>query len=46
MYSSRTDSATLLSNGDRIDPYEQGWVMRSAGLLALVTATLVLEHCA
>ena len=27
-------------------PYEQCWVMRSAGLLALVTATLAFEHCA
>jgi hypothetical protein len=27
-------------------PYEQCWVMRSAGLLALVTATLGAEHCA
>ncbi len=27
-------------------PYEQCWVMRSAGLLALVTATPGTEHCA
>jgi hypothetical protein len=27
-------------------PYEQRWVMRSAGLLALVTATLGIERCA
>ena len=27
-------------------PYEQCRVMRSAGLLALVTATLGVEHCA
>ena len=27
-------------------PYEQCRVMRSAGLLALVTAMLALEHCA
>jgi hypothetical protein len=27
-------------------PYEQRRVMRSAGLLALVTATLALERCA
>ena len=27
-------------------PYEQCWVMRSAGLLALVTATLAFERCA
>jgi len=27
-------------------PYEQCWVMRSAGLLALVTAILALDHCA
>jgi hypothetical protein len=36
----------LLSNGDKIEPYEQCRVMRSAGLLALVTATLALDHCA
>ena len=34
MYSSSTDSATLLSNGERIDPYEQRWVVRSVGLSA------------
>ena len=28
------------------DPYEQCRVMRSAGLLALVTAMLALDHCA
>ena len=28
------------------DPYEQRRVMRSAGLLALVTAMLGIEHCA
>jgi hypothetical protein len=27
-------------------PYEQCRVMRSGGLLALVTAMLTLEHCA
>ena len=27
-------------------PYEQCWVMRSAVLLALVTAVLALDHCA
>ena len=27
-------------------PYEQCWVMRSAGLLSVVTATLGVEHCA
>ena len=36
MNSSSTDSATLLSSGDRIDPYEQRWVMRSADLSGLV----------
>jgi len=36
----------LLSNGDKIEPYEQCRVMRSAGLLALVTAMLALDHCA
>ncbi len=46
MYSSNTDRATLLSSGDRIDPYEQCWVMRSAGLLALVGAVVVTERCA
>jgi hypothetical protein len=34
------------NNGDTDAPYEQCWVMRSAGLLALVTAMLALEHCA
>ncbi len=28
------------------DPYEQCWVMRSAGLLALVGAVVVTERCA
>jgi hypothetical protein len=32
--------------GDSGEPYEQRRVMRSAGLLALVTATLALERCA
>jgi hypothetical protein len=36
----------LLSNGDKIDPYEQCRVMRSAVPLALVTATLAVERCA
>jgi hypothetical protein len=36
----------LASSGDKIAPYEQCRVMRSAGLLALVTAMLALEHCA
>jgi hypothetical protein len=36
----------LQSNGDAGPPYEQCRVMRSAGLLALVTAMLALEHCA
>jgi hypothetical protein len=34
------------STGETGDPYEQRRVMRSAGLLALVTATLGFEHCA
>jgi len=32
--------------GDTTPPYEQCWVMRSAGLLALVTVMLPIEHCA
>jgi hypothetical protein len=36
----------LASSGDKIPPYEQCRVMRSAGPLALVTATPGLEHCA
>jgi hypothetical protein len=34
------------STGLTDDPYEQCRVMRSAGLLALVTAMLALDHCA
>jgi hypothetical protein len=44
--SSSTDIATLKISGDKMPPYEQCRVMRSAGLLALVTAMLALEHCA
>jgi hypothetical protein len=36
----------LASSGERIPPYGQCRVMRSAGPLALVTATLGFEHCA
>jgi hypothetical protein len=36
----------LASSGETDAPYEQCRVMRSAGLLALVTAMLALEHCA
>jgi hypothetical protein len=32
--------------GETTPPYEQCWIMRSAGLLGLVTATLGAEHCA
>jgi hypothetical protein len=32
--------------GDSGEPYEQCWVMRSAGLLALVTAGSASGHCA
>jgi len=32
--------------GDSGEPYEQRRVMPSAGVLALVTAMLALEHCA
>jgi hypothetical protein len=39
-------NATFKSNGLITPPYEQCWVMRSAGLLALVTATLAFERCA
>ena len=35
-----------LCEAEHNPPYEQCWVMRSAGLLALVTATLGAEHCA
>jgi hypothetical protein len=38
--------AMLKISGDRMPPYEQCRVMRSAGLLALVTAMLALERCA
>jgi retron-type reverse transcriptase len=34
-----------LCNAFHNPPYEQCWVMRSAGLPALVTATLGVEHC-
>jgi hypothetical protein len=36
----------LKISGDRMPPYEQCRVMRSAGLLALVTALSAVEHCA
>jgi RNA-directed DNA polymerase len=35
-----------LCSAEHDDPYEQCRVMRSAGLLALVTAMLALDHCA
>jgi len=35
-----------LCSAEHNEPYEQCRVMRSAGLLALVTATPALEHCA
>ncbi len=35
-----------LCSAEHKPPYEQCWVMRSAGLLALVTAMLAFEHCA
>ena len=35
-----------LCNASHKDPYEQGWVMRSAGRLVLVTAISGVEHCA
>ena len=35
-----------LCSAEHKPPYEQCWVMRSAGLLALVTAMLALDHCA
>jgi hypothetical protein len=38
--------ATLKISGDKMPPYEQGRVMRSAGRLALVRATPGIEHCA
>jgi hypothetical protein len=36
----------LARTGDTAEPYEQGWVMRSAVLPGLVTAMLAVEHCA
>jgi hypothetical protein len=36
----------LKISGDKMPPYEQCWVMRSAGLPGLVTATPGIEHCA
>jgi hypothetical protein len=36
----------LASNGDKIPPYEQRWVMRSAALLPLVAAVPVTGRCA
>jgi hypothetical protein len=36
----------LARTGEIGEPYEQCRVMRSAGLLALVTAMLALDHCA
>ena len=35
-----------LCNASHKPPYEQGWVMRSAGRLVLVTAISGVEHCA
>ncbi len=35
-----------LCSAEHKEPYEQGGVMRSVGLLALVTATPGIEHCA
>jgi hypothetical protein len=35
-----------LCEAEHNDPYEQCRVMRSAGPLVLVTATLGIEHCA
>jgi len=35
-----------LCSAEHKDPYEQCRVMRSTGLLALVTAMLALDHCA
>ena len=37
---------TLLSSGESGDPYEQRWVMRSAGLDRLLLAGLTVERCA
>jgi hypothetical protein len=34
------------NSGDRMPPYEQCRVMRSAESLALVTAALAIDHCA
>jgi hypothetical protein len=45
-WSSITDKAILAKSGDRMPPYEQCWVMRSAGRQGLVTAILGVDHCA
>jgi hypothetical protein len=37
---------TFIRTGLITPPYEQCWVMRSAGLPGLVTATLGIERCA
>jgi len=39
-------SATFISTGLITPPYEQRWVMRSAGRQGLVTAILGVDHCA
>jgi len=39
-------NATFSRHGEITPPYEQCRVMRSAGVLALVTAMLALDHCA
>jgi hypothetical protein len=44
--SSRTDKAMLASNGERIPPYAQCRVMRSAGVSCLVGAGSAVERCA
>jgi hypothetical protein len=44
--SSSAVMAMLKISGDRMPPYEQCGVMRSAVVLALVAAMLGIEHCA
>jgi hypothetical protein len=44
--SSSAPRAMLKISGDRMPPYEQYRVMRSAGLLDLVTGMPGIEHCA
>jgi hypothetical protein len=37
---------TFANDGEIADPYEQRWVMCSAGLFPLVRRAAAVEHCA